>query len=155
MRIGGIDPAAEAFSFGVVDTDRGLIDAGMRPITMLHEACDFVRELKLDWLTIEQPQVYVGRKNKGDANDLIRLANVVGACAAGGVGARVRLITPNRWKGQMPKPVHHRLMRSKLNVSEKALLAKLVSDVPEGKRHNVFDAVCLALWAAGRMGNDG
>lgn len=54
-------------------------------------------------LVCEYPQTYKGRAGKGDANDLIDLAVVVGAIQ-GTLDVPTTLVRPSEWKGSVPKP---------------------------------------------------
>src|SRR6185312_16842694 len=105
---------------------------------------------------IECPQVYRHHLSKGDPNDLIKLAVGVGRYAEffENRGAKVALVLPAEWKGQIPKEVHHARVMSALTRHEAAKLLEGCKFVADGKRHNVMDAVALAkagfekrLWA--------
>ncbi len=60
-----------------------------------------------DRVIIEKPQVYPS--DPVDPNDLITLAVVVGEYkhTYEAAGAKVFLVLPREWKGQIPKPKHH------------------------------------------------
>lgn len=85
-----------------------------------------------DLVVIEKPQVYQGRKAKGDPNDLIELAVLVGALGFG-FSCPVLLPRPFEWKGQVPKEISHRRIREQ---------------IPNLGRYSkdALDAVGLALW---------
>ena len=105
----------------------------------------------LTQITYEFPQVYSGRKSKGDPNDLLLLA----AVGAGFVGAfpdvtDVTAYLPYEWIGGLPKaetgdawdsPRGARI-RSRLSAEE--IAAIVVS-------HDALDAVGLGLHAEGRF----
>jgi hypothetical protein len=93
---------------------------------------------------IEIPQVYPGQQQRGDQNDLIRLAVMVGRYAdrATACGFRVTLFKPREWKGQLPKDVCWRRVRETLTLLELDNLEKL----PKSKAHNMHDAIGLGTW---------
>lgn len=93
---------------------------------------------------IEVPQVYPGQQQKGDQNDLIRLAVMVGRYAdrATACGFRVTLYKPREWKGQLPKDVCWRRVRETLSPFELGNMDKL----PKSRAHNMHDAIGLGTW---------
>ena len=104
-------------------------------------------------LAIEQPQIYMQRKQRGDPNDLIALAVVVGAIAASIPDAHCILVPPRRWKGTIPKErsledyvIHHRVC-SHLSETESGIYTGTIQDIALSLRHNVADAVGIGLWA--------
>lgn len=101
-------------------------------------------------LAIELPRVYQGAKQKGDPNDLIDLAAVVGAIVMllDDRGGSAKVYYPYEWKGQVPKQIHHDRARGRLNVTETATV-----ELPSAKslQHNVWDAVALGLTHLNRM----
>lgn len=96
-------------------------------------------------IVIEQPQTYAGRAAKGDANDLIKLANLVGALSM--LADEVELVTPAKWKGQAPASVVEARCRKKLTDVE-----KLRIELPRNIKHrtDVWHAIGLGLWKLGR-----
>ncbi len=98
-------------------------------------------------LIIEMPRIYPGSgQQKGDLNDLLDLAAVVGYCEGiFGVGARV---FPARWKGQVPKKIMSARIMSKLSSTEQGRIVRVGA-----KDHNTIDAVGIGLWHLGRLGN--
>ena len=93
---------------------------------------------------IELPQVYPGQQQKGDQNDLINLAVMVGRYAerATVCGFHVTLVKPREWKGQLPKDVCWRRVRETLTPLELGKMAK----VPKSQAHNMYDAIGLGTW---------
>ncbi len=150
MRVGGIDPGARFFAWGMFTwgEDGFLLEgAGWHEFVSYRNTALFVEDLKFDQLTIEKPVIYA-HKAKGDNNDLIDLALVVGACAAGCNGSM--LATPARWKGQTKKDVCHARLREELSVNENAMLNALLREVPSKRRLDMLDAVAIAAWTCGR-----
>lgn len=104
---------------------------------------------KVDELVIERPQVYDAPQQRGDQNDLIDLAVVVGGLL-GTLSGRCRaslLVRPAEWKGQTPKDITETRAKARLSTSELAAI-----ELPKAKtvQHNVWDAVALGLWRLGR-----
>lgn len=101
-------------------------------------------------IVIEYPQSYVAGSQKGDQNDLIRLALVAGACGgaleAHGRGP-VEFIYPRVWKGTTDADVFTKRIEKRLEVSE----LPRIMPCPESLRHNVLDGIGIALWACGRL----
>lgn len=93
---------------------------------------------------IEVPQVYPGQQQKGDQNDLINLAVMVGRYAdrATACGFHVKLVKPREWKGQLPKDVCWQRVRETLKPFELDIMEKL----PKSKAHNMHDAIGLGTW---------
>jgi hypothetical protein len=106
----------------------------------------------IDRAVIEKPQVYRRALSKGDPNDLITLAVQVGRYAERleHGGARVDLVTPAEWKGQVPKDVHHQRIRKELTGRESDAVD--LAGAPSRKLHNVLDAVGLGLWLLKKEG---
>ena len=93
---------------------------------------------------IEVPQVYPGQQQKGDQNDLIKLAVMVGSYAQKAREQKFRVTTfkPREWKGQLPKDVCWRRVRETLTPGELDNLEKL----PKSRAHNMHDAIGLGTW---------
>jgi len=98
-------------------------------------------------VVVEKPQVYVRRLSKGDPNDLIDLAVVVGALLATvqGVGETV---LPQRWKGSVPKDIMNARILGRLSDAEKQ---RIVYPKRKTLGHNVVDSVGIGLWALKRL----
>lgn len=94
-------------------------------------------------LVVEGQQVYGGRI-RADPNDLLPLAQVVGA-----VFARVPHLNranplPRQWKGSVAKDVFTARIRAALTDPEAELLSSL--ELPKSTEHNVLDAIGLGKW---------
>ena len=98
-------------------------------------------------LVIELPQIYRASRTKGDPNDLIDVALVVGQIMASFTD--VTLIKPRAWKGTVKKEVMTARIESKLTDAEKALIPRLSISL----RHNVVDAIGIGLFSLGRLKN--
>ena len=112
-----------------------------------------VRDVAVEW-----PRVYAGAirrgESKADPNDLLALAASSAAVATAlsrecGVEV-VASYCPSEWKGQLPKDVCDRRVRSRLDAGEAAVLD--LACVRAGKlAHNVVDAVGIGLHHLGRL----
>lgn len=96
----------------------------------------------------EVPQVYRLSRQKGDPNDLISLAGVVGSVSASMPCFKRIGVHPAQWKGQVPKAIHHKRIVSSLSANEK----KSIQLPSKSLQHNVWDAIGLAQWWVQRAG---
>lgn len=102
-------------------------------------------------VAVELPTIYP--HGKGDPNDLIRLAVQVGEItndlrrSLGVLRRYVRLVEPRTWKGSRPKEVHHRQLRKQLGGELCGVVDAQLKGVAKSFKHNIWDAVGLALWA--------
>jgi len=103
-----------------------------------------VRQRKSGDCIIEVPQIYPGQQQKGDQNDLIKLAVLVGRYVdrATACGFQVRLVKPREWKGQLPKDVCWRRVRETLDSFELDNMEKVL----KSRAHNMHDAIGLGTW---------
>ena len=94
----------------------------------------------------EWPQVYQrGQgKSKGDPNDVVPLACVIGAAAAAMSPKSTRVFKPSEWKGQVPKPAIKKRIVDELTDAE-------VSRVSKRLAHDGYDAIGIGLYALGRL----
>lgn len=104
-------------------------------------------DLNIDRLTkvcIELPQIYVRSRSKGDPNDLIQIAAVVGSiCSLLCIPPEAcQIIKPAEWKGQVPKDVVENRCKNVLTKDELSKVAKVTKSL----QHNVWDAVGIGLW---------
>lgn len=85
----------------------------------------------------EFPKVYPRGKSKGDPEDLLQLAAVVGA-----IGPDV-IYRPYEWKGQTPKVISIARTQAALTDEERARVR-----LPRNKKHqlDVWDAVGIGLY---------
>jgi hypothetical protein len=98
---------------------------------------------RTDHFLSEIPQVYRAGASKGDPDDLIQLAGVVGVFSAL-VSAKVYWgVKPREWKGQVPKDVHHARLVKTLSEAERKMID---ASAPPSLRHNVLDAVGLGRY---------
>lgn len=98
-------------------------------------------------LYIEVPRIYPrSDQRKGDLNDLIELAGVVGAVSMFFKPIDVHHYYPADWKGQVPKKIMTERIRKKLSPAE---LDNMIS--VGAKDHNTLDAIGIFLHSVGRL----
>jgi len=113
---------------------------------------------------------------KADPQDILDLMRVVEKWA--GQAGRIVEIKPETWKGQTPKPIHHRRILEALTPVEREVFAMACGHTVEDirayvrracetlarlgvvarysrKSHNLFDAVGIGLWYLGRTSRAG
>lgn len=102
-------------------------------------------------LVIEKPRIYPGVPNI-DANDLIDLSEVVGWWRGKIAHDQYAGYTPQEWKGQVSKPVHHDRIWQVLTPSERARFPAGTGDKiakwltwPPKKQKNIRDPVLELL----------
>lgn len=139
MALIAIDPGKAT---GVALFEDGLL---VRAVVCTEDEClRLIENAPAGDCVIEVPQVYPGQQQKGDQNDLINLAVLVGRYSdrAKARGFRVTLIRPREWKGQLPKDVCWARVREALTPRE----LENVSSVPKSRAHNMHDAIGLGTW---------
>jgi len=92
-----------------------------------------------DNLIIEKPVVYPFERQKGDQNDLIDLAIVVGYFSS--FYEFVRLVTPRQWKGRTPKDISNRRILEACPEAE-----KMLESIPQGQQNHAIDAIGIGIW---------
>ena len=101
--------------------------------------------IALEHLVIEMPRIYPGSgQQKGDLNDLLNLAAVVGWLE--GQTDDSSRVFPAAWKGQVPKKIMTARILSKLSPTELGCIEQIGA-----KTHNTIDAVGIGLWKLGRL----
>lgn len=121
-------------------------------LSLAHRTAAWVQVVykSVDVVVIEKPQVYRQHLLKGDPNDLISLAIVVGAIAnafkLAWPDVQVVIIHPREWKGQLPKKVSTERSRGILSDDE----LDCVQLPAKSLQHNVWDAVGIGLHYVGR-----
>jgi hypothetical protein len=96
-----------------------------------------------DLLVIERPQIYQGRKQIGDPDDLMELMGVVGAIV--GLSSTIDVVTyrPKEWKSNVPKDVHQARLYAALSPEDQRLVDAIK---PESLKHNALDAVGIGCY---------
>lgn len=105
--------------------------------------------VKADNLIIEKPQIYQGRMQSGDPNDLIDVAIPVGMMVQSieEIG-HLKIVRPREWKGTRPKKICNALTLKALSPVE--LNGFESRKFKKGEAHNVLDAIGIGLWHLGR-----
>jgi len=112
-------------------------------------------------IAIEIPQVYSGSKNKVDPADLINLTLVSGGASdalwTAYPAASQAFLTPQAWKGQVPKHIHHGRICEALGIqyttNNKRVLpvwassTLVLGNITAARAQHVLDACGLALFA--------
>lgn len=108
----------------------------------VHEWADHACGADLvDELVCEFPKVYTLGKSKGDPEDLLQLAAVVGCIVGKFPGTVRRVYRPSEWKGQTPKDITTARTQAALTGEERARI-KLPG---KSLAHNVHDAIGIGL----------
>ena len=135
MLVLGIDPGL-ATGWALIGDEDGLIEAGLGDP---RKEFFFGASDSENIVTIECPVVYP--HSKTNPNDLIKLAVMVGEYKQYFCHARVKLVAPATWKGQVPKTVTEKRVRAQFpNAGE------FLDKYPRSTLHNVSDAIGLAAW---------
>lgn len=149
MQLVAVDPGKHLCGFAVFCSEGKLQHCGLLDLGGMRTFFIEGRRHSSD-VVIEKPQVYPGRKLRGDPNDLIDVALSAGCIAemARAYGNVVEFVLPRRWKGTRPKDVDNELTFSQMLPHEKVML---VRGCPlKSKRHNVLDAIGIGMWKLGR-----
>lgn len=144
-----VDPGINGLGLAYFDTNL-LVSARYVPNdkkTLLPERI-FALDLPDAWhcRVIELPKVYTASLQKGDPNDLIKLALVVGRLTT----ANTVYLLPQDWKGQAPKEAVHERVFLRLSETEKGA----IEPCPKSLLHNVFDAIGIGLHYLGRLAKE-
>jgi hypothetical protein len=128
-------------------------------------------------IVVERPEYQGERTQSARPQDLIALAWAgarAAAYAAGESTAEIIELTPSKWKGTEPKPIHHARLWAILSAPERAILggdatgAAIEAAVERGamsrwskpgvayyarsfKTHNLLDAAALGAHYLGRL----
>lgn len=107
-------------------------------------------------VTVERMVHHPGRR-ASVPNDLIRVSESGSGLAhlLAGPGGDVVFAPAARWKGTVPKNVHHKRIRKVLDPRESAMLEKALKATPKRGHSEAMDSIGLALWASGRTGRAG
>nr|BDT33744.1 hypothetical protein MFMH1_34130 [Myxococcus sp. MH1] len=101
-------------------------------------------------LASECPQVYTAGKSKGDPNDLIELAGVVGRVAGSLKATSERSYLPREWKGTLDADVMIERIKARLAERPHEYL-RVQLPRAQDKHHNVWDAIGIGLHVVGRL----
>ena len=162
MNVLSVDPGLVATGWAVFD-DKSLIGAGIITPEKSREgparSASIAQQLhwtstvnvhRPDYLVIEIPQIYTRAKSKGDPDDLLRLAILVGEIEAVFTGVQKIEVRPRGWKGTIKKA--RRIQEYIIHKRNAAFLgpagryASSIQSVPKSLAHNVADAVGIGIW---------
>jgi len=99
-------------------------------------------------LVIELPKVYPTGRQKGDQNDLIKLAALAGALVGSCDWQSSRFVEPRTWKGTLDADAMTERITERITVDE---FTRVDLTSPKSLHHNIWDAVGIGLWACGRL----
>lgn len=116
-------------------------------IAMVAAVREFIGAREVDQLVVELPQVYIQARQKGDPNDLIQLAAVVGGLCVAFETAAQKVYLPAEWKGQVPKDIMHARAMARLTTDEQ----QRITCRKKSLMHNAKDAVSIGLKFLGRL----
>ncbi len=149
-----IDPGVRDAGVALWDDDHELRAAKL--IRCRHGGWPALAAMVADWvehsyldiqhIVIEQPQVYVQSRQKGNPNYLIALAMAAGAIAMAVLDrhpdASIVTVLPAVWKGNTPKDIHNERTKKLISPVEHEQIS-----LPSAKslQHNVWDAVGIGL----------
>lgn len=157
-----IDPGRKDLAWAILTNDGELFDCGLSANPKGHYkdaeawragALALYKDLSdyhkgFDVLVLEVPQVY--QPSPVPPDDLLQLVGMLGALCTVLSWRETKAYRPREWKGQVPKRVSHARIHKRLTVEETSTLNACLLDIAEGLRHNVLDAVGIALKYAGR-----
>lgn len=101
-------------------------------------------------LVVEFPRAY-GRNTSTDPNDLIRVALVAGAIIERCQPIELHMPTPQEWKGQVPKNIHHMRIEKALSAAEHFVWTNYMARIKGAATRDANDSVGLGLHVLGRM----
>jgi hypothetical protein len=145
-----IDPGVQKCGAALLDEGRGatLLFAAYVPHTAVRDWALSASQGEELRLVVEMPKIYPGSgQQKGDLNDLLDLAAVVGYLESEFRDSE--RVYPAQWKGQVPKKIMTARILNKLSPVEQ--LAVFECGAVKSKLHNVIDAVGIGLWHLGRL----
>ena len=142
-----IDPGTKEMGWALFE-DKELSICGLARGKSWIETVQALPKFTIRRLVIEDQQIY--RRSTINAHSLLAVARVVGAVLAYYDFPEFKLVTPAKWKGQLPKEVCNRRTLSKLTESELRQLE--IAPCPPSLKHNLIDAVGIGLWATKRRG---
>lgn len=159
-----VDPGSRQLGWAALDQSR-VVDCGIIRAPYLEAMLDYLTsegsELppQADTLVVERPYIYRGPQQKGDPNDILVVALVVGAVIGSTEYDKLKLPSPKDWKGTVDKVVMGKRILSLLSPIEKQLLLLRVPEVrafeerPSAKSValNTIDAIGLGLKHTGRL----
>jgi hypothetical protein len=148
MRLLTVDPGKHAVGWAAFDGGE-LQRCGYLKV----EDLGFLGKRGAELLICEIPQIYQGRRQEGDPNDLIPVAIVVGRVIEAVHSQRIchveiQAIKPSHWKGNRSKEIDQPYTLSLLSPAETSILDGC--GVAKSTRHNVIDAIGIGLWHLNR-----
>lgn len=141
---GGFDPAKRGGGLAIYC--RGEITSVRYIEGTPRMVADELRRYTFDLLAVEVPRVYPG--SPADPNDILDLSLMSGAAL--GSSRNAVSVYPQSWKGSIPKTVHHKRIKGWLTENSLNVVNACTYSISKRKTIDIWDAVGLAIWAAGR-----
>lgn len=88
------------------------------------------------------------------ANDLIDV-QACGMAVAGACRSKIHLYPATGWKASVPKTVHHKRIRTVLDLDELEVLDRALAVTPEDNRKEILDALGIGLFHLKRTNKAG
>lgn len=151
-----VDPGVRYAGLALFDPeDGGLVWAGLlrrdKGGHRLEGFLDDLTPIKAGYLVVggavEHMRIRPETQRKGDQNDLVDVAFVAGSIGPA-LGTFLNPVTPETWKGQVPKEIMVRRVMAKLSPAEHLAISwpSKGKEPWEGLNHNVADAVGIGAW---------
>lgn len=151
-----IDPGTRAVGWAIFLPDGSMHRCGLAHVKGTNRVlADDAIELA-DQIGVHLPRVVLEEMvmrpedPRSQADDLLRV-QLVGGIVAARVGQKIVTVRPMRWKGCVPKRIHHRRIGDVMTRAEKDLLTAACRTVHRDLQHNVIDAIGIGLWDVGRL----
>lgn len=135
MRYLTIDPGAHP-GFCVLDDKLAIIGCGINAPP----------KYKFDVVLAERPTCYPNQPEKWPS--IVTLSITLGRMLRpyDDLGCKVVLVEPRTWKGQIPKSVHHKVIRQALPAGELLTIDNCLKGVAKSWCEDAMDAVGLAVY---------
>lgn len=104
---------------------------------------------------LELMEVRTGPRSLGNAADLIKVQLTGGFLAGLCRPLEIVELPPSKWKGTVPKEIHHKRIEASLSPEERVRAADDVGAVPKKHHGEVLDAIGLGLYGLGRLARGG
>jgi hypothetical protein len=96
----------------------------------------------------EMPQIYAFGKGRGDPNDLLPLAAVLGGIVSAREFSEVRVVRPREWKGTIDPDALIERVKERLTPKEHS---RVCLPSAASLQHNCWDAIGLSLFGCHRL----
>lgn len=157
MRILGMDPSVNMTAYALIDSCEGLIDAAIvsnpyrcvGPVESLTKANAMCVALKTALEQVQEADLAIMEASCGtcvSVGDFIRMALVSGAGIGAANAKELVFVAPPTWKIVKEKERNHEIYFQTSSLEELNKLQAFADKYPKSKRHNLYDAFCIATW---------